>query len=54
MLRLGWRPNRRCKKDANITITLDTYHVVPGMGDQTARAMEEALDDEDPLEDGTS
>jgi integrase len=29
---------------ANITITLDTYsHVLPGMGDQTARAMEDAL-----------
>jgi integrase len=33
---------------ANITITLDTYsHVLPGMGDQTARAMEDALDKED-------
>jgi integrase len=29
---------------ANVAITLDTYsHVIPGMGDQTARAMEEAL-----------
>jgi integrase len=29
---------------ANIAITLDTYsHVVPGMGDQAARAMEEML-----------
>ena len=29
---------------ANIAITLDTYsHVMPGMGKQTARAMEEAL-----------
>jgi integrase len=29
---------------ATVTITLDTYsHVMPGMGDQTARAMEEAL-----------
>jgi len=32
---------------ANIAITLDTYsHVIPGMGDQTARAMEDALSDE--------
>lgn len=29
---------------ANVAITLDTYsHVIPGMGDQTARAMEEVL-----------
>lgn len=29
---------------SNIAITLDTYsHVIPGMGDHTARAMEEAL-----------
>jgi integrase len=29
---------------ANIAITLDTYsHVIPGMGNQTARAMEDAL-----------
>ncbi len=29
---------------ANIAITLDTYsHVVPGMGDLAARAMEDAL-----------
>jgi integrase len=29
---------------ANISITLDTYsHVIPGMGDHTARAMEDAL-----------
>ncbi len=29
---------------ANIAITLDTYsHVIPGMGDQAAKAMEEAL-----------
>lgn len=29
---------------SNVAITLDTYsHVIPGMGDQTARAMEEAL-----------
>ncbi len=29
---------------ANIAITLDIYsHVMPGMGDQTARAMEDAL-----------
>ena len=32
---------------ANIIITLDTYsHVLPGMRDQTARAMEDALDEE--------
>jgi integrase len=36
---------------ANIAITLDTYsHVIPGMGDATARAMEDALE-EDPPED---
>jgi hypothetical protein len=30
---------------ANIAITLDTYsHVIPGMGDTTARAMEDALE----------
>ena len=30
---------------ANIAITLDTYsHVLPGMGDQAARALENALD----------
>ncbi len=29
---------------ANIAITLDTYsHVIPGMGDQTAKAMQDAL-----------
>jgi integrase len=29
---------------ANISITLDRYsHVIPGMGDHTARAMEDAL-----------
>jgi integrase len=29
---------------SSITITLDTYsHVIEGMGDQTARAMEDAL-----------
>jgi integrase len=29
---------------ANVAITLDTYsHVIPGMGEQTARAMEDAL-----------
>jgi integrase len=40
---------------ANITITLDTYsHVLPGMGDQTARAMEDALDKEDPPEEGAA
>lgn len=32
---------------ATIAITLDTYsHVVPGMGNHTARAMENALDGE--------
>lgn len=37
---------------SNIAITLDTYsHVIPGMGDHTARAMEDALEKEDPLED---
>jgi integrase len=40
---------------ANITITLDTYsHVLPGMGDQTARAMEDALGEEDPPEEGAA
>ncbi len=35
---------------ATIAITLDTYsHVLPGMGDYTARAMEDALE-EDPQE----
>jgi integrase len=30
--------------NATVAITLDTYsHVMPGMGDQTARAMQEAL-----------
>jgi integrase len=30
---------------ATIAITLDTYsHVLPGMGDQTANAMESALE----------
>ena len=30
---------------ANISITLDTYsHVIPGLGDAAAEAMEEALD----------
>jgi len=34
----------------NIAITLDTYsHVIPGMGDATARAMEDALE-ADPTE----
>jgi integrase len=29
---------------ASIAITLDIYsHVIPGMGDQTARAMQDAL-----------
>ncbi len=37
---------------ANIAITLDTYsHVIPGMGDATARAMEDALRGTDPSED---
>ena len=36
---------------ANIAITLDTYsHLIPGMGDATARAMEDALE-ADPPED---
>jgi integrase len=31
-------------RHATIAITLDTYsHVIPGMGDQTAAAMEDAL-----------
>ena len=35
---------------ANIALTLDSYsHVVPGMGDATARAMEDALE-ADPTE----
>lgn len=34
---------------ANIAITLDTYsHVIPGMGDATARAMEDALEADAP------
>jgi integrase len=34
---------------ANIAITLDTYsHVIPGMGNATARAMEEALEGDQP------
>jgi len=37
---------------ATIAITLDTYsHVIPGMGDQTARAMQDALT---PMEDALS
>jgi integrase len=36
---------------ANIAITLDTYsHVIPGMGDATARAMEDALEVDPPEE----
>jgi integrase len=36
---------------ATIAMTLDTYsHYLPSMGDQTARAMEDALDAEDPPE----
>jgi integrase len=36
---------------ATIAMTLDTYsHYLPSMGDQTARAMEDALDIEDPPE----
>jgi hypothetical protein len=35
-----------------VSITLDTYsHVMPGMGDQTARAMQDALS---PVEDAFS
>jgi hypothetical protein len=34
---------------------VDTYsHVLPGMGDQTARAMEDALDKEDTPEEDAS
>lgn len=34
---------------SNIAITLDTYsHVIPGMGDQTARAMEDILHRDHP------
>jgi site-specific recombinase XerD len=34
---------------ANIAITLDTYsHVIPGMGDATARAMEDTLEVDHP------
>jgi integrase len=34
---------------ANIAITLETYsHVIPGMGDATARAMEDALEGDQP------
>jgi integrase len=37
---------------ANIAITLDTYsHLIPGMGDVTARAMEDALRGAGPFED---
>ncbi len=37
---------------ATVAITLDTYsHVMPGMGDQTARAMQDALS---PMEDALS
>ena len=36
---------------ANITITLYTYsYAGPGMGDQTARGMEETLNEADPIE----
>jgi integrase len=39
----------------DIAITLDTYsHVMPGMGDQTASAMEDALGEEDPPEEGAA
>ena len=48
------RPDRLPKEllgYANIIITLYTYsYVVPGMGDQTAREMEEALKEADPIE----
>jgi hypothetical protein len=37
---------------ATVAITLGTYsHVVPGMGDQTARAMQDTLS---PMEDALS
>jgi integrase len=40
---------------ANISITLDTYsHVLPGMGDQTARAMEDTLNEQVLPEQGAS
>jgi len=36
---------------ATIAITLDTYsHLIPGMGDYTARAMEDALEEDPPEE----
>jgi integrase len=40
---------------ATIAITLDTYsHVMPGMGDQTARAMESTLEEDQPEEKSTA
>lgn len=37
---------------ATVSMTLDTYsHVMPGMGDQTARAMQDALT---PMQDALS
>jgi len=48
------RPDRLPKEllgCANITITLYTYsYAGPGMGDQTARGMEETLNEADPIE----
>jgi hypothetical protein len=38
-----------------MAITLDTYsHVMPGMGDQTARAMESTLEEDQPEEKSTA
>jgi integrase len=40
---------------ATIAITLDTYsHVMPGMGNQTARAMESTLEEDQPEEKSTA
>jgi integrase len=39
---------------ASVAITLDTYsHVVPNMGDHTARAMEDVLEGDQPEETGS-
>jgi integrase len=40
---------------ATVSITLDTYsHVAPSMGDRAARAMDDALEEEDPPEEKSS
>ena len=40
---------------ATIAITLETYsHVMPGMGNQTARAMESTLEEDQPEEKSTA